>query len=157
MAFSGREKFKERKFSFKNKEKKAKKERDITKESPLKIILFSPLMFMGLFYNVIHRDNKKEKEENLSNIEDCTQNNINNKELDTPHKEVFKNNNITSNKQIYNKYKNTRVIQKRDETLSKNNSLKYTGFNNSQYSNNEKTIINTKSSNNMLVDIDKEV
>lgn len=157
MAFSGREKFKERKFSFKNKEKKAKKERDITKESPLKIILFSPLMFMGLFYNVIHRDNKKEKEENLSNIEDCTQNNINNKELDTPHKEVFKNNNITSNKQIYNKYKNTRVIQKRDETLSKNNSLKYTGFNNSQYSNNEKTIINTKPSNNMLVDIDKEV
>ena len=64
MSFNIRERFKERKFSFKiKKKKKKKKEKDINSESPIKIIAFSPLMFMGLFYNLFNRSDSNKKVE----------------------------------------------------------------------------------------------
>lgn len=110
-----RERFKERKYSYRN---KIKKENQNEKEKTIKIILFSPLIFLGFIGKIIDNNKiilKNKKEINKEN----TQNSNATKEIINKETNQYKINNYQSfNKNInINKNKNNNNINELEEKI----------------------------------------
>ena len=99
-----RERFKERKYSYRKKRKKEKElQKESLSESPIKIVLFSPFILFGFIGKIV--DNIRIKSEdkrilNENNEEKSLNNKKNEKNIKNENNIIIKNNYITTKSKI---------------------------------------------------------